>query len=293
MSAIANRYDFVLLFDVTNGNPNGDPDNGNLPRTDFGTGMGIVTNNCIKRKIRNYVELVKNDEPGFRNYIKQGCPLNRSDSEIIGYLGIEDLAEAKKSDPDLDKKLRDAMCWNFYDIRTFGAVMTTFSKYNLGCSQLRGPVQITDARSIDPIMPQLLTITRQAVTTEKDAEVKKNEMGNRYIVPYGLYRAHGFISANIAQKDSQFSEEDLQLLWEAIVNMFEHDRSSARGEMVVRELIVFKHDSMLGNYPAHKLFEAVKVTRNEGVKVARAYSDYTCAIDESAIPGTVMCSRMI
>lgn len=290
---IKNRYDFVILFDVENGNPNGDPDSGNMPRTDIETGYGLVTNNCLKRKIRDYVETVKEDQPGYRIYIKAGVPLNCSDNEILEYLCVDDdLKEAKKSDPDLDVKVRDAMCANFFDIRTFGAVMTSFAKGGLNCGQVKGPVQLVDARSIDPIQPQELTITRVAITTEADAERKNTEMGRKYIVPYGLYRAEGFISANLARKTTGFTEDDLALLWEAILNMFEHDHSAARGKMAVRDLIIFKHESELGNTPAHKLFDLVSVKRNEGVIAPRAYSDYTVTVDETKLPVNVKCIRM-
>lgn len=290
---IKNRYDFVVLFDVENGNPNGDPDNGNMPRVDIETGRGLVTNNCLKRKIRNYVEAVKEDEPGYRIYIKEGVPLNRSDSEILEYLCVEgDLKEAKKSDPELDVKVRDAMCANFFDIRTFGAVMTTFVKGGLNCGQVKGPVQLVDARSVDPILAQEVMITRVAITTEADAERKNTEMGRKYIVPYGLYRAEGFVSANLARKTTGFSEDDLNLLWEAILNMFEHDHSAARGKMAVRELIVFKHDSELGRAPAHKLFDLVEVQRKGDVICPRAYSDYTVSVAEEKLPSGVECIRM-
>ncbi len=289
---INNRYEFVILFDVENGNPNGDPDAGNMPRTDPETGLGLVTDVCLKRKIRNYVELAKEDEPGFRIYIKDQIPLNRSDSEALEYLGVDgDLKAAKKKDPDLDRKVRDFMCRNFYDIRTFGAVMTTFVKGSLNCGQVRGPVQLGFARSIDPILPQEITITRTAITTEADAEKKNTEMGRKYIVPYGLYRAEGYVSANLARKSTGFSEEDLELLWQAILNMFEDDHSAARGKMAVRELIIFKHDSPLGCAPAHRLFDAVKVTRNEGVSVPRSYDDYTVTVSDT-LPEGVTCRRM-
>ena len=292
---IKNRYDFVVYFDVENGNPNGDPDAGNMPRVDPETGYGIVTDVCLKRKIRNYVELSREDAPGFRIYIKDGVPLNRSDAEALAYVDVDEasIKEAKKKDPQLDEKVRDFMCRNFFDIRTFGAVMTTFVKNKLNCGQVRGPVQLGFARSIDPILPSEITITRTAITTEADAEKKNTEMGRKSIVPYGLYRAEGFISANLARKVTGFSEDDLSLLWESIINMFEHDRSAARGKMAVRELIVFRHDTELGCAPAYKLFEAVHVTRNEGVTVPRAYSDYTVTVDEAAIPEGVTCTRMI
>lgn len=290
--AIKNRYDFVILFDVENGNPNGDPDAGNMPRVDPETGYGLVTDVCLKRKIRNYVETAKEDTPGYRIYIRDQVPLQRNDAEALAYLGVDkDLKAAKKDDPTLDQKIRDFMCQNFYDIRTFGAVMTTFVKGALNCGQVRGPVQLSFARSIDPIMPQEITITRVAITTETDAEKKGTEMGRKYIVPYALYRAEGFVSANLARKVTGFSEDDLQLLWRAILNMFENDHSAARGMMAVRELIIFKHDSELGNSPAHKLFDAIHVARAEGVTIPRKYSDYNVWVDDN-LPDGVTCERL-
>ena len=290
--AIKNRYDFVILFDVENGNPNGDPDAGNMPRIDPETGCGLVTDVCLKRKIRNYVETAKEDVPGYRIYIKDQVPLHRSDSEALAYLGVEgDLKAAKKDDPALDGKIRDFMCQNFYDIRTFGAVMTTFVKGALNCGQVRGPVQLGFARSVDPILPQEVTITRVAITTEADAEKKGTEMGRKYIVPYGLYRAEGYVSANLARKTTGFSEEDLSLLWQAILNMFENDHSAARGKMAVRELIVFRHDSELGNAPAYKLFDTVQVQRKDGVTVPRSYQDYTVTLAD-VLPAGVTRLRM-
>ena len=289
---IKNRYDFVILFDVENGNPNGDPDAGNMPRIDPETGHGLVTDVCLKRKIRNYVETAKEDAEGYRIYIKDQVPLNRSDSEALKYLGVTgDLKAAKKADPDLDAKIRDFMCRNFYDIRTFGAVMTTFVKGALNCGQVRGPVQLGFARSVDPIVPQEVTITRIAITTEADAEKKGTEMGRKHIVPYGLYRAEGYVSANLARKATGFSEEDLQLLWQAILNMFENDHSAARGKMAVRELIVFRHDSELGNAPAYKLFDAVHIERRDPAAVPRRYQDYLVTVDET-LPEGVTCERM-
>lgn len=288
---IKNRYEFVILFDVENGNPNGDPDAGNMPRVDPETGFGLVTDVCLKRKIRNYVELRKEDAEGFRIYIKDGVPLNRSDSAAIEALGIDpNLKNAKKADPGIDEKLRNWMCAHFYDVRTFGAVMTTFVKGALNCGQVRGPVQLGFARSVDPIVPQEVTITRVAITTEADAEKKGTEMGRKHIVPYGLYRAEGYVSANLARKTTGFSEEDLELLWEAILNLFEHDHSAARGKMAVRELIIFKHDSELGCAPAYKLFDAVRVTRKDGVVVPRSYADYTVTVADS-LPEGVHCER--
>ena len=219
---IKNRYEFVVFFDVENGNPNGDPDAGNMPRVDPETGYGLVTDVCLKRKIRNYVETVKEDAERFHIYIREGVPLNVSDKKACDYVGVDPdkLKEAKKKDDRLDVRLRDFMCANFYDIRTFGAVMTTFVKGALNCGQVRGPVQLGFARSVDPIMPQEITITRVAITTEEDAAKKGTEMGRKYIVPYGLYRAEGFVSANLARKTTGFSEDDLALLWQAILNMF-------------------------------------------------------------------------
>ena len=289
---IKNRYDFVILFDVENGNPNGDPDAGNMPRIDPETGYGLVTDVCLKRKIRNYVETVKENDENYRIYIKDTVPLNRSDADAIKALGIsEDLKASKKSDPDIDRRLRNYMCEHYYDIRTFGAVMTTFVKGALNCGQVRGPVQLSFARSVDTIIPQEVTITRVAITTEADAEKKGTEMGRKYIVPYALYRAEGYVSANLARKTTGFSEDDLQLLWEAILNMFENDHSAARGKMAVRELIVFKHASELGNAPAYKLFDAVTVQRRDPTTPARSYHDYTVTVSD-ALPEGVTCERM-
>ena len=295
MESIKNRYEFVVLFDVENGNPNGDPDAGNMPRIDPETGYGLVTDVCLKRKIRNYVETVKEDAEGYRIYIKDGVPLNRSDKEACDYVGVKDpkdLKAAKKDKPDIDLQIRDFMCRNFYDIRTFGAVMTTFVKGALNCGQVRGPVQLGFSRSIDPVLPQEVTITRTAITTEADAEKKDTEMGRKYIVPYALYRCEGYVSANLARKTTGFSEDDLALLWDAILNMFENDHSAARGKMAVRELIVFKHDSELGSAPAHKLFELVKAKKKDGVTAPRAYSDYIVTVEDGKLPQGVTCTRM-
>lgn len=305
---IKNRYEFIILFDVENGNPNGDPDAGNMPRIDPETNLGIVTDVCLKRKIRNYVETVKEGVTGYRIYIEDDAPLNRKDMEAVSYIGINaktadelkkalDAAKkAKSEDKDVrekaDKMLRNFMCENFFDIRTFGAVMTTFVKAALNCGQVRGPVQLGFARSIEPVVPQEVTITRVAITTEEDAEKKGTEMGRKFIVPYGLYRCEGYVSANLARKTTGFSEDDLALLWEAILNMFENDHSAARGNMAVRELIIFKHDSEFGNAPAHKLFDAVTIKRNEGVEVPRRFADYTVTIDSAAIPDGVTVTTM-
>lgn len=305
---IHNRYDFVVLFDVENGNPNGDPDAGNMPRMDPETGLGLVTDVCLKRKIRNYVEAVKEDKPGYRIYIKENVPLEQSDKEALAYVGIndiktakkknpdadiDDIKTAKKKNPDADRMLRDFMCSNFFDIRTFGAVMTTFMKGALNCGQVRGPVQLGFAKSIDPIAPQEVTLTRVAITTEEDALKKKTEIGRKFIVPYALYQAEGYISANLARKVTHFSEDDLKLLWQAIINMFENDHSAARGNMAVRELIVFKHDSELGNAPSYKLFERVHVARKDPHSPARSYSDYEVHVDTENMPQGVTLERKI
>lgn len=290
---IANRYDFVLLFDVENGNPNGDPDAGNMPRIDPETGYGLVTDVCLKRKVRNYVEMLKEDAEGYKIYIKDGVPLNVSDRQAYAALEIDekDMKGAKKDDPELDAKIRDFMCSNFYDVRTFGAVMTTFVKAALNAGQVRGPVQVGFARSIDPIVQQEVTITRVAITTEADAAKKGTEMGRKHIIPYALYRVEGFVSANLARKSTGFSEEDLELLWEALLNMFEHDRSAARGKMAVRDLIIFKHDNELGRAPAHKLFDLVKVQRVDDTKPARAYSDYVVTVEQPTQEGITLDRR--
>ncbi len=301
-NVLKNRYEFVVLFDVENGNPNGDPDAGNMPRIDPESGLGLVTDVCLKRKIRNYIETVKEDAEGYKIYIREDVPLNRSDREACKYLGIEEtedkkvtdaLKKLKKSDENADGKIRDFMCRNFFDIRTFGAVMTTFVKASLNCGQVRGPVQLGFARSIDPIISQEVTITRVAITTEKDAENKSTEMGRKTIVPYGLYRVEGYVSANLARRVTGFSEEDLELLWEAIINMFEHDHSAARGKMAVRELIVFKHSKELGDCPAYQLFDAVEVKKKADVEYPRSYQDYTVDIRSEKIPATVEMKRMI
>ncbi len=294
--AIKNRYEFVILFDVENGNPNGDPDAGNMPRVDPETGLGLVTDVCLKRKIRNYVEAVKADAPGYCIYVKESVPLNRSDARAYAALGVteKDVREKKKTDPDLDIRLRDWMCKNFYDIRTFGAVMTTFTKAKLNCGQVRGPVQLGFARSVEPIVSQEVSISRIAAAAETDAGNKTAQMGRKYIVPYGLYRCEGYISANLARKTTGFSEEDLALLWQAILNLFENDRSAARGKMAVRELIIFRHDSELGCAPAYKLFEAVEIRRRDAgdPAPARAYSDYVVTVDEEHLPKGVSCIRL-
>lgn len=293
---IKNRYDFVILFDVENGNPNGDPDAGNMPRMDQETGCGLVTDVCLKRKIRNYVEAAYDGKPGYRIYIKQNVPLERTNQEAYDYLGTKDseIKNLKKNDPKLDLKIRDFMCENFFDIRTFGAVMTTFVKANLNCGQVRGPIQLSFAKSIDPITPQEISITRVTVASEKElGEGKNTMMGNKFIVPYALYRAEGFISANLAKKTTGFNEEDLKVFWDAVINMFETDRSAARGKMSVRKLIVFKHKSEFGNAPAYKLFEMIKISRKDTEKPVRAFSDYDIVIDKETLPENVELLEMV
>jgi len=279
---IQNRYDFVLLYDVENGNPNGDPDAGNMPRIDPETGYGIVTDVCLKRKIRNYVELVKGDSAGYRIYVKEGIPLNQNHVEAYVAVGLK---PGDKTKPEQVNQARQWMCSNFFDVRTFGAVMMTGDN----CGQVRGPVQINFSRSIDPIIQQEVTITRQTVTKIEDAD-KERTMGRKHIVPYALYRVEGYISAKLAndeKKGTGFSEEDLKLFWDALVNMFEHDRSAARGKMAVRKLVIFRHDSDLGNAPAHKLFELVKVEKKADVNPPRSYADYIVTVDANQTPDGV------
>lgn len=360
--AIANRYDFVLLFDVKDGNPNGDPDAGNLPRMDAETARGLVTDVCLKRKIRNYVQITKNFARPFDIYVKEKAVLGRAHVEAFNELGIElgdetrkqvpdsvevilrdfDLPEGMSLDEDNDGNLflvvatdadtkeiksyikdsrppkeikkflddslkgvkarkptaeetsigRDWMCKNYYDIRTFGAVMSLKSAPN--CGQVRGPVQLTFARSIEPIVASEHSITRMAVATEAEATKQGGDnrtMGRKFTIPYGLYMAHGFVSAHLAEQTG-FSDKDMELFLEAITNMFEHDRSAARGEMITRGLYVFKHESKLGNTQAHSLFERVKIDRtNEGV--ARAFSDYTVTVNEQDMPAGVSLMRVV
>lgn len=276
-TAIQNRYEFVYLFDVENGNPNGDPDAGNMPRLDPETGHGIVTDVCLKRKVRNYVELTRGDQSPYCIYIKEKAVLaERRAPAYQATLGQEGEARIQAA--------RRWMCANFYDIRTFGAVMST--KEN-NCGQVRGPVQLNFGRSLDPIVPLEATITRVAVETIREAQEQSGDnrtMGRKHFVPYGLYRTHGFISAAFAAQTG-FSQTDLDLLWEALQNMFEHDHSASRGFMAARKLIVFKHATPLGNAPAHKLFDLVKIERNgDHDKPPRAFTDYRVTIDRANLP---------
>ncbi|SAL30850.1 type I-C CRISPR-associated protein Cas7/Csd2 [Caballeronia humi] len=284
MTTIANRYEFVYLFDVTNGNPNGDPDAGNLPRLDPETNHGLVTDVCLKRKIRNYVSLEKESEAGHAIYMQEKALLNDQHKKAYEAEGIEPSAKLPK-DPQ-GTQLTQWMCKQFYDIRAFGAVMST----GVNCGQVRGPVQLGFASSIEPVVPMEVSITRMAVTNEKDAEKQKEQrtMGRKHILPYGLYRAHGFISAKLAERTG-FSEDDLELLWRSLTSMFEHDRSAARGEMAARKLIVFKHDHPMGNAPAHVLFDAIKVQRaaKDADLPARGFANYEVSIDAARVPSGV------
>lgn len=284
-NAISNRYEFVVLFDVENGNPNGDPDAGNMPRVDAETGHGLVTDVCLKRKIRNYIELLKNDAPGYKIFIKEVL----NDKLENAYLE-KGLSKDKKGDAGKVIIARDFMCENYFDVRTFGAVMSTG---DYPCGVVRGPVQINFAKSIDPIATQEITITRMAITNQKDASKGTTEMGKKSFVPYGLYKAEGFVSAALAQNVTGFSDEDAELLWQAIINMFEHDHSAARGKMVVRKLVVFKHDSFLGNAPSHTLFERVKVKRLNDEMPARSYTDYQVDVDLNNLPNGVTVDEKI
>ena len=283
--AIKNRYDFVYLFDVQDGNPNGDPDGDNAPRTDYETGQGLVTDVCLKRKVRNYVQIKMGEDQLNQIFVKEGAVLNNEIKKAYKALDLKPKEKGKESDNK--DKARQYMCEHYYDIRTFGAVMSTGD--NAG--QVRGAVQLTFARSIDPVVTSEHTVTRMAVTDEKDKE-KERTMGRKATVPYGLYRTHGFISAALA-RETTFSEDDLDLLWEALKNMFDLDRSAARGLMAARRLIVFKHDDDLGNAPAHKLFELVKVEAKDPNRPARSFSDYEITVNESKLPKGVQLLDLI
>ncbi|MFT3719141.1 type I-C CRISPR-associated protein Cas7/Csd2 [Pseudorhodoferax sp.] len=296
---IANRYDFVLLFDVKDGNPNGDPDAGNLPRLDAETGHGLVTDVSIKRKVRNFVGMVKDCQRPYDIYVKEKGVLERLHREAYKEIGAADeLADDKeakdakkkrKGSEDSVRKARGWMCQNYFDVRTFGAVMST----GVNCGQVRGPVQLTFARSVDPIIASEHSITRMAVATEAESEKQEGDnrtMGRKHTVPYGLYVAHGFVSSFLA-KQTGFGTEDLELLWQALSTMFEHDRSAARGEMSTRGLYVFQHGSELGNAPAHALFDRIQVRKT--VEVPRAFSDYEVRIDEAGMPSNVTLLRKV
>lgn len=299
--SLEKRYDFALLFDVQDGNPNGDPDAGNLPRLDAESGHGLVTDVCLKRKLRNYVEIKKSKpdgstEAGFGIYVREKAVLERAHRAAYLAIGSEDEVaddgkKGRKGSADSVEKARVWMCKNFFDVRTFGAVMSL----GVNCGQVRGPVQLTFGRSIDPIVQLEHSITRMAVATEAEAEKQGGDnrtMGRKFTVPYGLYLAHGFVSAHLANQTG-FSGEDLELLWEALTNLFEHDRSAARGLMATRGLYVFEHSSTLGNAPAHALFERITVERKSGTTAARSFADYAVAIDESGLPNGVTLHRMV
>lgn len=311
MTTIANRYDFVLLFDVAKGNPNGDPDAGNLPRLDPETNHGLVSDVSLKRKVRNYIDLAKGGVDGHHIYVEEAAILNDKHRQAYKALRPDDpkVDKEAKLNPKDDaeaRQLRDFMCRNFFDVRTFGAVMST----GINAGQVRGPVQMTFASSIEPIMPQEISITRMAATNEAEKKqhveggdegndrVDNRTMGRKYIVPYALYSAHGFISAKLAERTG-FSDADLALFFEALSSMFEHDRSAARGEMSTRKLVVFKHENAMGNAPAHALFDRVKIGRNidgafrevdsriDNYAPARAFSDYIISIDRENLPAGI------
>lgn len=291
---IQNRYDFVLLFDVKDGNPNGDPDAGNLPRMDAETGRGLVTDVSLKRKVRNYIGIVKGEQPPCEIYIKEKAILNNQNRRAYEAIGAADLlsgGDKKRKGGEKVGEAREWMCKNFYDVRTFGAVMST----GINCGQVRGPVQMTFARSVDPIVAQEHSITRMAVATEAEAEKQEGDnrtMGRKHTVPYGLYVAHGFVSAHLAAQTG-FSNDDLELFWEALTNMFEHDRSAARGEMSTRGLYLFRHDSPLGNAPAYSLFKRIQPRLRDGIAVPRDFEDYGIHVDAGDLPTGVTLERRV
>lgn len=308
MSAIQSKYEFSLLFDVENGNPNGDPDSGNMPRVDVETETGLITDVCLKRKVRDYVAIAREGVPGYALYISSGRSLNRADMEALKKRGVlpestplNDLDKALKElkgkgftladgrqvgQDDIPQLVKEAACATYFDVRAFGAVMTSYQK--VGAAQIRGPIQMGFARSIDPIVTQEIAITRCVYTTEKEQEEKAGSgtMGRKYIVPYGLYRADGYVSAALAEKYSKLtgaglSDDDLELFWEALMGMFEFDRSAARGNMASRKLVIFRHAGKMGNAPAHKLFDLVKVEKKPGVTSPRSYDDYEVTVGEA------------
>lgn len=278
-ATLKNRYEFVLFFDVENGNPNGDPDAGNMPRIDPQTGKGIVSDVCIKRKVRNYVSAVHDNTFGNDIYVSEGAVLNNKHKEAYDTLGLE----GKQDKKDDKAKAQGYMCKRYFDVRTFGAVMDT-GDYK--CGQICGPIQFCFSKSEDVILQQEITITRMASTTEKEKDSENRTMGRKYLVPYALYRMEGFVSAKLAER-TQFTEEDLQLLWEALVNMFEHDRSASRGKMATRKLFVFKHESPLGNAPAIQAFSTIRVKRNNMDAPPRSFEDYTISFNRENLPETV------
>jgi CRISPR-associated protein Csd2 len=294
MTTLQNRYDFVLVFDVRDGNPNGDPDAGNLPRIDAETGRGLVTDVCLKRKVRNYVGLAKGETPPYEIYVKEKAILNKQHERAYQGIGAADLLvgdDKKRKGGDKVGEARTWMCKNFFDVRTFGAVMST----GVNCGQVRGPIQLTFGRSVDPIVAQEHSITRMAVATEAEAEKQQGDnrtMGRKFTVPYGLYIAHGFVSAHLANQTG-FDESDLALLWESLINMFEHDRSAARGEMATRGLYVFKHDNQLGSAPAHSLFKRIQFGLKSGIGVARDFDDYWLEVNDADLPPGVSLQRLL
>lgn len=284
--AISNTYNFVVLFDVENGNPNGDPDAGNAPRIDQETQYGIITDVCLKRKLRNYIELVMGDKPGYNILIQ---PDRSLEAKFTDAYKAESLESGKKGEnPEDERTARDYMCKNYFDVRTFGAVMST-GKYS--CGIVRGPVQINFARSLSPVTVQEVTITRQARANDDRQKTGETEIGRKSVIPYGLYRVEGYVNAPLAGKTGM-NEDDLELLWQAIINMFEHDHSAARGKMCVRRLFVFKHDNPLGNYPSHLLFDKIAVTQNDPEKPPRAFSDYTVTVDENMPDGVTLFKKV-
>ena len=291
--ALTNRFDFVLLFDVKDGNPNGDPDAGNLPRLDAESGHGLVTDVSLKRKVRNFVGLVKGETPPYDIYVKEKAVLNQTHEKAYKAIGAEDALKGedkkRKGSGDTVDQARKWMCQNFFDVRTFGAVMST----GVNCGQVRGPVQLTFARSIAPIVALEHSITRMAVATEAEAEKQQGDnrtMGRKHTVPYGLYMAHGFVSSFLA-KQTGFDDEDLELLWQALEQMFEHDRSAARGEMATRGLYVFKHDSELGNARAHELFE--RISAKPLSDIPRSFADFEVTVNDADLPTGVSLIRRV
>jgi CRISPR-associated protein Csd2 len=292
----ARRHDFVLLFDVQDGNPNGDPDAGNLPRVDPETMQGMVTDVCLKRKVRDWVDATRGGEGAYKIYVQSGEALNTKHQRAYDALGLE--STGSKQDRGTIDETRAWMCQNFYDVRTFGAVMTT----GVNCGQVRGPMQLTFGRSLDPVTPLDITITRVAVTKEEDAQVvvgddgktsgKQSEMGRKALVPYGLYMAHGFYNPHLAEQTG-FGAEDLALFWQALGMMFELDRSASRGMMALRGLVVFSHESKMGEVPAHVLFDRVCAARREGVSAPRQFADYVVSVDEEGLPAGVQVTRVV
>lgn len=293
MSAIKNKYDFVFLFDASYSNPNGDPDSDNEPRIDPTTGLCLVTDVCIKRKIRNYIDLRKDGDPNYKLYIKNDSTLNAKEEEAFAQFGFDDksIVEERKSNPDIATQLREFMCNSYFDLRAFGGVLTKFMQASLPCSGIKGPVQVAMAQSISPVEVERLTVSRCAVATSKEAEKASSTFGSKSVIRYGLFRLEGSISAAHAQKYTGFSDEDLELLWEALINLFEEDKSAIRSNMRVRELVVFKHEGMYGSVPSYKLTDRVIV--KEKTSPVKSYDDYTVEVNTDGLPDTVTCTRMI